>query len=294
MTEEVTAPEGEVRVAEVEGGHANGEPAPAQGEHEGHEDAIVLPQPTIGPLIVGFGATVLATGLLVPLLLPVGAIITLAGVWVMTSRSRAQLEADHHLEEETRRILPGVELPKLGMWVFLASEVMFFAALISTFVLFKTRPAFSAVATEHGVIDPMAILNLPLVTLNTFLLLASSFAVASGLAALNQDRQKPFRRLLIVTLVLGAIFLAIQGFEWYELLHEGVTPDTLFGTAFFTTTGFHGLHVFLGLVALVYLLVRAYRGAYSSRNPMGIELFGLYWHFVDVVWIVLFTVIYLI
>ncbi len=266
----------------------------AHNGHDAHGEAIPTPFPTVGPLIVGLGATVLILGIMWLPLLPVGAIVTLVGIGVMTHRSKAQLAVDHHTEWEMRQVLPNVDLAKLGMWVFLASEVMFFAALISTFIHFKTQPEFSQVVTEHGVRNPMEILSLPLVTVNTFLLLASSFAAASALAALRQGRQGAFRGLLMTTLVLGAIFLTIQGIEWSELFREGINAETLFGTGFFTTTGFHGLHVFVGLVALLFILARAFRGAYTSKNPMGIELFGLYWHFVDVVWIVLFTLIYLI
>ena len=263
-------------------------------EASGHGEEILLPEPNAGPLVVGLGVTVLVLGLIWTPLLVAGALVTLAGVWVLTARSRRQRKADHHVDEETRRLLPGISIAKLGMWVFLASEVMFFAALIASYIAFRSRPEFNAIPTEEGTITVAEALNLPLTTLNTFLLLASSFTAASALAAVHKDNQRALRRFLFATLVLGAIFVSVQGFEWYELMHKGVGPETLFGTAFFTTTGFHGLHVILGLVALVYFLVRAFRGVYSATNALSIELFGLYWHFVDVVWIVLFTVIYLI
>ena len=281
---------GEGAATAVSGG-APEEPARETGSHD---ETILMPGPSIGPLILGLGMTVLVLGLVWVPLFAVGGVLSVVGVWITSGRSKAQLEVDHHMEEETRRVLPGVDLPKLGMWVFLASEVMFFAALISTFIAFRRQPEFDAIVTEHGVVNHHEVLNLPLVTFNTFLLLASSFAAASALAALHKDRQGAFRRMLIATLVLGAVFVGIQGYEWYELLHQGIGPDVLFGTAFFTTTGFHGLHVTLGLVALLFILARAFRGAYTSANPLGIELFGLYWHFVDVVWIVLFTLIYLV
>ena len=174
---------------------------------------------------------------------------------------------------------------KLGMWVFLASEVMFFSALIVILLVFKLR----------GLIDTQGALNIPLGALNTFILIVSSFTVVMSLEAIREDRQTRFQLLLLATLALGATFITFQGVEWSELFSQGIAPNTsLFGTAFFVLTGFHGLHVLGGLAWLSVTLLRAFQGDFTKVKNRGIEMFGLYWHFVDIVWIILFTIIYLI
>jgi heme/copper-type cytochrome/quinol oxidase subunit 3 len=174
---------------------------------------------------------------------------------------------------------------KLGMWIFLASEIMFFSALIMTFLVYKIR----------GLMDAGGVLNIPLSALNTFILIVSSFTVVMALEAIREDRQTRFQLLLLGTLALGATFIGIQGTEWNELFQQGIFPNTsLFGTAFFVLTGFHGLHVLGGLAWLTITLLRAFQGDFTRVKNRGIEMFGLYWHFVDIVWIVLFTIIYLI
>jgi heme/copper-type cytochrome/quinol oxidase subunit 3 len=179
----------------------------------------------------------------------------------------------------------GVDNRKLGVWVFLASEVIFFSALIATFLAFQVRSN----------IDASNVLNLPLTSVNTFILIVSSFTVVNALDAVQQGKHGLFRLMLLFTLVLGALFVGIQGREWAELIHKGVTPSNdIFGTAFFVLTGFHGLHVIVGLIWLLFVIARALRGDFSAGNNLGVETFGLYWHFVDIVWIVLFAIIYLI
>jgi heme/copper-type cytochrome/quinol oxidase subunit 3 len=184
-------------------------------------------------------------------------------------------------------VAPTMGLPsnKLGMWIFLASEVMFFTALIGTFLTFKAR----------GLMGTVDALNVPLAALNTFILIVSSFTVVTALQAIEDGRETRFILMLLSTFVLGSVFISIQGVEWNALLVHGITPkDSIFGTAFFVLTGFHGAHVIVGLLWLVFALLKAFRGDFTRENNMGIEIFGLYWHFVDIVWIILFTVIYLI
>ncbi len=175
---------------------------------------------------------------------------------------------------------------KFGIWLFLGSEVVLFTVLILTFVVDRIDnaadyPAFK----EH--------LSIPLVGLNTLILVASSFLVVRALEAIRHDNQAGLRKNLVAVIVLGALFLAGQGYEWAALFRDEVTPSTPFGAAFFTVTGIHGTHVFIGLIWAGLVLVHALTGAYSSSRQHGVEIFGLYWHFVDIVWIVLFTVIYL-
>jgi heme/copper-type cytochrome/quinol oxidase subunit 3 len=173
---------------------------------------------------------------------------------------------------------------KLGMWIFLASEVMLFSALIGSLLSIKARSP----ATANDV------LNVPLTAVNTFVLIISSTTVVMALAAAEDGESRKVRNFLLLTLVLGATFLSVQVFEYRNLLSEGFTPSgSLFAGAFYTVTGFHGFHVFIGLCLLVWLIPQANRGMFTPTEHMRIEIFGLYWHFVDIVWIILFTVVYL-
>jgi heme/copper-type cytochrome/quinol oxidase subunit 3 len=173
---------------------------------------------------------------------------------------------------------------KLGMWLFLGSEVMFFTVLIASFVLMRFRYP-----------DQHSVLNIPVTSLNTFLLLASSFTVVRALAAIQKDNRTRFLRSLAMTGLLGTAFLAIQVFEFSNLGHEGLTlSGSPFGMAFFTLTGFHGMHVLIGVLWLTRVFWNASHGQYTPQNHFGVELFGLYWHFVDVVWILIFSIVYLI
>lgn len=178
------------------------------------------------------------------------------------------------------------EKTKFGIWLFLGSEVVLFTTLILTLVLVRIQNA-----ADYGAFKEH--LNVPLVGLNTLILVASSFLVVRGLEAIRHDDQAGLRRNLLGVILLGALFLAGQGYEWAELFREGITSSTTFGAPFFTVTGIHGTHVFIGLIWASLVLVHALNGAYSAEREHGVEIFGLYWHFVDVVWIVLFTVIYL-
>ena len=179
----------------------------------------------------------------------------------------------------------GLQHMKFGMWLFIASEVMFFGGLISAFVHYKLNNP-----SPEG-----ALLNVVLVGANTFVLLTSSYTVVKALAAAVRGDRFGLAGNLALTILLGAAFLAGQGYEFATLFAEGMTPrSSVYGSSFFTLTSFHGMHVFVGLIWAGRNLVKALRGGYEADGAIGIEIFGLYWHFVDIVWIVLFTVIYLI
>jgi len=181
-------------------------------------------------------------------------------------------------------LLP-VNTPKLGMWIFLASEVMFFSALIAAFLMFRVR----------GPADANHVLNIPLTAFNTFVLLTSSMTVVLALAAAQRNDQAKLRLWLLISLLFGGTFLSVQMIEYFKLFEEGLTINSnMFGTIFFTLTGFHGTHVFIGLLWLVGIIVQAFRGRFSASYNMSLEIFGLYWHFVDIVWILLFVIVYLI
>ena len=168
---------------------------------------------------------------------------------------------------------------------FIVSEAMFFLLLVSAYVVFNRT------AGEHSA---ARILEVGRTSLFTFLLLASSVTLWRAERALRVDDQGRFLKWLGLTLGLGAVFLINQGAEYAGLLHRGVTiSSSLFGSTFFTVTGFHGLHVLAGLVALAILFVLGKRGALTGRRSDVLGAVGYYWHFVDVVWIVVFSVVYL-
>jgi cytochrome c oxidase subunit 3/cytochrome o ubiquinol oxidase subunit 3 len=180
----------------------------------------------------------------------------------------------------------GLEHLKLGMWLFIGSEVMFFGGLVAAFLHYKVNNP-SPLETS--------LLDVTLVGINTFILLTSSFTVVLGLASIQRDDRAGLIRYIALTALLGTVFLAGQGYEFVALYREGVTlSSSVFGSSFFTLTGFHGLHVLIGVGWALGTLLKASRGGYSKEENSGVEAFGLYWHFVDIVWIVLFTIIYLI
>lgn len=189
-----------------------------------------------------------------------------------------------HVMEEAGS-MPGVGNRKFGMWLFLASEVLFFTSLIGMFIAYRGRPEGAAFLQSF---------DIPLTAANTFLLLTSSFTVVMSIAAVQAGRQNQLKVWLLATIVLGAAFVSIQGYEYSRFGAEGFGLATNATTgAFFVLTGFHGMHVIIGVLWCLAVLIRALRGGFSQTNYLGVELFGLYWHFVDVVWIILFTVIYL-
>jgi heme/copper-type cytochrome/quinol oxidase subunit 3 len=180
------------------------------------------------------------------------------------------------------------ENTKLAMWVFLGGEVVFFVSLILLIIFTRlTQTDYQAQFRSH--------LSIPVIALNTFALVTSSYFVVRALEAisLTGDR-KALRNNLIVVMILGLLFLGGQAFEWNSLFNEGVDLASTYGSSFFTVTGIHGTHVFVGILWIIYLLVGHRHMPFTQENHLGIENFGLYWHFVDIVWIVLFTVIYLI
>lgn len=198
--------------------------------------------------------------------------------------SEAAATHDHALTEAGS--MPGVDNRKFGVWLFIASEVMFFMALIGMYLAYRGKPEWTHF---HAALD------VPLTAVNTFILLTSSLMVVLAVSAAQQGHKRNLTLWLLATAVLGTIFVSIQGLEYSKLGFEGHTLSAdIAGNVFFTVTGFHGLHVIIGVVWCLVVLLRAARGGFARGNYMAVELFGLYWHFVDVVWIILFTIIYLI
>jgi cytochrome c oxidase subunit 3/cytochrome o ubiquinol oxidase subunit 3 len=180
------------------------------------------------------------------------------------------------------------ENTKLGVWVFLGGEVVFFVSLILLIIFTRlTHSNYDGEFRSH--------LSIPVIALNTFVLVTSSYFVVRALESISfKDDRRALSNNLIMVILLGLLFLAGQAFEWFTLFSEGVGFTSTYGTPFFTVTGIHGTHVFVGILWTLYLLAGHRRSPFTKKNHLGIENFGLYWHFVDIVWIVLFTVIYLI
>jgi len=181
----------------------------------------------------------------------------------------------------------GIGRPKFATWLFLASEVMFFAGLIGSYVVLRAgSPEWPAPGHE---------LNIPLTAFNTFILICSSVTMVRALYKAQEGDDAGMKQNLLFTALFGMFFLGVQGYEYFKLYEHGLTPQRdLFGSTFYTLTGFHGAHVTGGVIALWWLVVQAWRGKYSKSNWESIECVGLYWHFVDLVWILLFTIVYLI
>jgi heme/copper-type cytochrome/quinol oxidase subunit 3 len=175
------------------------------------------------------------------------------------------------------------------MWLFLSSELLIFAGLIGAFVLTR-RSAF--IQGEEWWEE--SVLSVALVSLNTFILLASSLMVVLGIESIRVNNVAKLKRYLLITAVLGVAFLLGQAVEYSLLIfQEGHTFADPFGTAFFTLTGIHGLHVLVGVLWCLATWAVARRGTFNSNNYTSVDIFGLYWHFVDLVWIIIFTVVYL-
>jgi cytochrome c oxidase subunit 3 len=180
----------------------------------------------------------------------------------------------------------GMATPLVGMLLFIASEIMFFGGLFAAY--FNARasvPAGEWHPPEGGHLD------LPLAAVLTAILIASSFTMQFGVWAIRRGDDGKLRLWTAITLGLGVVFLAGQLYD-YSQLGFGIS-DEAFGTVFYTLTGFHGAHVFGGTIGLVIILARAMRGQFSARNHVGVEAVSMYWHFVDVVWIGVFSIIYL-
>jgi heme/copper-type cytochrome/quinol oxidase subunit 3 len=200
--------------------------------------------------------------------------------------------AEQHLETST-----GLDNRKLLMWVFLASECLFFGSLIAAYLLYRDRsvtPPFPSDTTIGGV-HYEGLFDIPFTSVSAFVLLMSSVTMVLALAAIQRGDRRNLQVWLFATAVLGLLFLSGQAFEFTEFYHEGLHLDTnLFGTTFFVLTGFHGAHVTIGVVILLSLFAGSMQGRIQQEDSLVVELAGLYWHFVDIVWIVIFTLVYLI
>ena len=181
----------------------------------------------------------------------------------------------------------GLSHAKLAMWAFLGSECLLFGALISTYLLYRGRSLSGP--------TPQDVYDIPYTSVSSFVLLMSSLTMVLALAAIQRGDQQKLRVWLMATALLGMTFISGQVYEFTTFVKEGLTLKTnLFGSTFFVLTGFHGAHVTVGILMLLSLFGMSLDGRLPVERSETVELIGLYWHFVDIVWIVIFTLVYLI
>ena len=181
----------------------------------------------------------------------------------------------------------GLPHVKLAMWLFLASECLLFGALITTYILY--RGSSQVGPYPHDVFD------IPYTSVSSFVLLASSLTMVLALSAAQRADFGRMRLWLLTTAMLGMTFVGGQVYEFKTFVKEGLTLKTnLFGTTFFVLTGFHGVHVTVGILMLLSLVGFSLTDKLPDDPAFPVEMVGLYWHFVDIVWIIIFTVVYLI
>lgn len=181
----------------------------------------------------------------------------------------------------------GLDSRKLAIWTFLASDCMFFGSLITVYIVSHGR----AVVGPY----PHDVYDIPFTSVSAFVLLMSSLAMVLALGSIQQGNLPRFRIWVAATAILGCIFLGGQVYEFTHFYHEGLTLESsLFGSSFFVLTGFHGAHVFFGVLWLTSLFLSSFKpGLITREKSLNVEIAGLYWHFVDIVWIIIFTVVYL-
>jgi heme/copper-type cytochrome/quinol oxidase subunit 3 len=187
---------------------------------------------------------------------------------------------DHHYTST------GLNSRKIVFWTFLGSECMFFGSLIATYLIYKGKDTVGPM--------PHEVLNIPLTSVSAFVLLMSSLTMVLALAGIQRARMGQARLWLAATATLGMVFVGFQVYEFSHFVHEGLTlQKNLFACTFYVLTGFHGTHVTVGVIWLWTLFFLTFNGRIGPKNDLDVEIAGLYWHFVDVVWIAIFTLIYL-
>ena len=212
----------------------------------------------------------------------------------------------HEAHEHTHYTATGLDNKKVAIWAFIGSECMLFGSLISTYLIYKGRSVVGPFPHEAWTSPTgqvfKSILDIPVTSASTFVLLMSSLFMVLALAAV-ENKGKPgyegtlgsSKFWLFATALAGATFLGFQAYEFTSFVHEGLTIRTnLFGSSFFTLTGFHGTHVAVGVLWLMTLLFIDMKRGLGPRDAIIVDICALYWHFVDVVWIAIFTLVYLI
>jgi len=181
----------------------------------------------------------------------------------------------------------GISNEKLAMWVFLGSDCLLFGGLISTYLLLRHR-------SVHG-LGPDDVFDIPFTSVSSFVLLMSSLTMVLAVSAIERGDKQRFHTWIVGTAMLGCVFIAGQVYEFQLFVKEGMGyTSSRASSAFYTLTGFHGVHVTIGIIMLASVLLLSLRGHIHRRNAETVEVVGLYWHFVDVVWILIFAIVYLI
>ncbi|MFQ5639962.1 MAG: heme-copper oxidase subunit III [bacterium] len=186
-------------------------------------------------------------------------------------------------EHQATHTVPG----RMGIWWFLASEIMIFGGFIAIYLLYRmaSEGAWSVMA-EH--------VSAPIGTFNTVILLTSSLTMVKAFEFIDSENRKKTRNFLLITVILGLAFLGVKGFEYSREISMGYTPVSgMFWSFYYAMTGLHGLHVLVGIIANFSLYIMAVRGTLWPKTQRRVEYAGLYWHFVDVIWLFLFPLLYL-
>ena len=242
---------------------------------------------TLMPLVIAVGVAVLMAGVIfIPLFVAGLAIIIAALVKVFKDGKEEKFAEKKAPPEEKWPLENNKE--KIGMWVFVMSEILIFGSLLSAYLYVRLNtPAWPAAAQTHNVILGMV---------NTIILLTSSLSIILALYFAKARNARGLKVGLVSTFALGLVFLIIKlVFEWPELISSGFTINSgLPGSTYYVLTGVHAAHVGAGLAAVGYLMFRAFGGGFTAEKHSGVENIGIYWHFVDIVWVFLFPLIYLI
>ncbi|NND73984.1 MAG: cytochrome oxidase subunit III [Ilumatobacter sp.] len=195
--------------------------------------------------------------------------------------------ADDHGDHGGHHSSLGLSNTKLAMWLFLGSECLLFGGLISTYMLYRNRHSAN--------LGPDQLWDIPFTSASSFVLLTSSLTMVLAVSAATRGDLRRTKIFLTVTALLGGLFVAGQIYEFTTFYREGLGFTTsLFSSSFFTLTGFHGVHVSVGIIMLIALVGMLSKNKVSGDNAETVEMVGLYWHFVDIVWIIIFTLVYLI
>lgn len=192
-----------------------------------------------------------------------------------------------HASDHGHHSSTGLSNNKLAMWLFLGSECLLFGGLISTYMLYRGRVSDGP--------HPSAIYDIPFTSVSSFVLLTSSLTMVLAVTAAQRNDDQRTNLWLTVTAILGATFIGGQVYEFTTFVREGLGFTTsLFGSSFYTLTGFHGVHVSVGIIMLLSTVGIIKKNKVVGNKAESVELVGLYWHFVDIVWIIIFTLVYLI
>lgn len=197
---------------------------------------------------------------------------------------------DVEFPDDSHATATGISNPKLGMWIYLASDCLLFGGLISTYMVYKNRPGLPGLSGSSVKIS--SLFDIPFTSMTSFILLMSSLTMVLAVTSTMRGDHHRMRLWLVGTALLGSLFLGGQIYEFTVFVSEGAGFTTNVSTsAFFTLTGFHGVHVFVGILMLLSLAGLSFK---RDMQAEAVEVLGLYWHFVDIVWVVIFTVVYLV